>query len=110
MSADVCVAYFGIKFEVNRDEVEGIELRSDKRIMAARQAGLMYHWGNFGGLEEKYFLFIGAQIALIGVENEKAIEISSDNLQNIIESTTLKLTEVGFKIAPSLYIQWQQDI
>jgi hypothetical protein len=110
MSADTCIAYFGLRFEVDPDEVEGIELRSDQRVVAARKSGLKYYWGNVGGLQETYVMFVGAQLALMGLENSLAVDVSSDDLQDVIGKTRAKLVEAGFEGEPSLHLQWQPDV
>lgn len=47
MSANACVVYFGLRFDVPADGIEAVETRSDPRIVAARKAGLKSYWGNF---------------------------------------------------------------
>lgn len=110
MSADTCIAYFGLKFEIGAGEVEGIELRSDQRVVAARNSGLKYYWGNVGGLQERYVMFIGAQLALMGLENSLAIDVSSTELEELVDRTKIKLVEAGFEGGPSLHLQWQPDV
>jgi hypothetical protein len=110
MSADSCIAYFGLRFEIGSEEVEGIELRSDRRVVAARRAGLKYYWGNFGGLQNSYLLFIGAQLGITGPENPESVDISSVDLQELIDRTKAKLIEVGFEDVPSFHLQWQPDV
>lgn len=110
MSAGVCIAYFGLRFEVDPDQVEGIELRSDRRVVAARKSGLEYYWGNVGGLQETYVMFIGAQLALMGLENSLGIDLPLNDLQDMISKTRVKLGEAGFDEGPSLHLQWQPDV
>lgn len=110
MGTDTCVAYFGLRFEIDAGEIEGIELRSDARIAAARRAGLKYHWGNFGGLQESHLMFIGAQLGIMGPENSESVSISSGALEALIDSTKARLLEAGFDDAPSFHLQWQPDI
>ena len=64
MSAETFIAYFGLRFELEAEAIEDIELRSDRRIVAARKAGLDHYWGNFGEPHEKYLLFIGHKIGV----------------------------------------------
>jgi hypothetical protein len=110
MSADTCIAYFGLRFEIRSDEIEGIELRSDERVAAARRVGLKCYWGNFGGLQESYLMFIGAQLGIMGSENSESINISSVDLQGLVDKTKAKLIEAGFEDVPSFHLQWQPDI
>jgi len=110
MSSDTCIAYFGLRIEISADEVEGVELRSDQRVVAARRAGLKYYFGNFGGLHERYLLFVGDQIGLLGLENSDAIGLSLEDVRELMDKTKAKLIEAGFEGAPSLHLQWQPDI
>jgi|SRR5215472_11401312 len=110
MSADTCIAYFGLRIEISDDEIEGIERRSDQRVAAARRAGLKYYFGNFGGLQERYLMFVGDQLGLMGLENSEAISVSLEDIQERMDKTKAKLTEAGFEGAPSLHLQWQPDI
>jgi hypothetical protein len=110
MSADICIVFFGLRYEVRPDEIEGLELRSDARVVAARKVGLKYYWGNFGGLEEKYLLFIGAQLGILGVENAREIKFVPTEVQDLFERTRAKLNEAPLVGEPSLYLQWQPDV
>jgi hypothetical protein len=110
MSADTCIAYFGLRFEVGSDEIEGLELRSDERVSAARRVGLKYYWGNFGGLQDCYLMFIGAQLGIMGSENSESVDISAAEFRELIDKTKAKLIEAGFEGTPSLHLQWQPDV
>lgn len=110
MSSDTCIAYFGLRIEISADEIEGIELGSNQRVVAARRAGLKYYFGNFGGLEERYLMFVGDQLGIMGSENSEAIDVSLEDIQERMDKTKAKLTEAGFGGAPSLHLQWQPDI
>jgi hypothetical protein len=110
MSADTCIAYFGLKFGVSLDEIEGIELRSDHRVVAARRSGLKYYWGNVGGLQESYVMFVGAELALLGFQNSLTFDIATGDLQDLIDRIKTKLIEAGFDKEPSLHLQWQPDV
>ncbi len=78
--------------------------------MAARRVGLNHYWGNFGGLEEKHRLFIGAQPAVPGPENSDEINLSSSELQNSFNETSAKLKEAALVGEPSLYLQWLPEV
>lgn len=110
MSSDTCIAYFGLRIQVGPDEAEGIELRSDQRVVAARRTGLKYYFGNFGGPQERHMMFVGDQIGLLGLENSDAIEVALDDIQERMAQTKKKLIEAGFEGSPSLHLQWQPDI
>lgn len=110
MSSDTFIVYFGLRFEVGADEIEGIELRSDKRIMAARRVGLKCYWGNFGALEERYLLFIGAEIAILGAENSEEVIMSFSDAQRSFDDTKERLKEAGFSEVPKLHFRWRPDV
>jgi hypothetical protein len=110
MSSDTFIAYFGVRFEISPDEIEGIELRSDPRVLAARKAGLKYYWGNFGGLQEKHALLVGSQIGILGPENSSEVRLSPNEAQASFDETTTKLKDAGFSEAPALYLMWQPDL
>src|ERR1044072_4901564 len=110
MRADTCIAYFGLRFELGPEEIEGIELRSDERVVAARRAGLKYYWGNFGGLQESYLMFVGAHLGVLGPENSDSIDIPAGDLKELIDRTGARLAEAGLDGVPSFHIQRQPDI
>jgi hypothetical protein len=109
-SADACVAFFGLRYEVQEHEIQGLELRSDSRIVAARKAGLKHYWGNFGGLSERHLLFIGAQLGVLGPENAGEINLSQNELQTLVDRTRARLEEAGLAGQPSFYLQWHPDV
>jgi hypothetical protein len=110
MSAETFIAYFGLRFEVDPDEIEDVEGRTDRRVVAARRVGLQCYWGVFGENQESYRLYIGAQLGLLGAENKECINIPLDAVQRRIDITKAKLIEAGFEDAPSFHLQWEPDI
>jgi hypothetical protein len=110
MSSDTCIAYFGLRFDVEADEVEGIEERSDARVVAARKEGLKYYWGNFAGLDERYLLFIGTQIGVLGEENSNEIILTANDMQQLFDTTSVKLKAAGFSDTPAFHLNWQPDV
>lgn len=110
MSTDTCVAYFGLRFEIETDEMEGIESRTDSRVVLARKTGLKYYWGNFGGLNERYLLFVGYEIGILGPENLQHVVLSVSEAEGAFESTRRKLEEGGFVDVPSIHMIWQPDV
>lgn len=110
MSASCCLIYFGLRFEVKEEEIEPLELEIDPRMLAARKAKLNDYWCNFGGLDEWYLLFVGAEIGIIGPEDKLEAYLSDDGFNQMVESTRTKLKQAGFNGSPKLYIQWMQDV
>src|SRR5580704_19165992 len=98
MSADACVAFYGLRFEVSRSDIERLEARSDARMIAARRAGLEHFWGNFAAPAERYCLFVGAQLAILGPENKAEFALPSHHLLALMESTKAKLQTAGLQI------------
>jgi hypothetical protein len=109
MSADACIAFYGLRFEIRADEIEALENRTDSRMLAAKKVGLKHYWGNFGAPGDRYLLFVGAQLAKLGPENSPELAQSSRDLQAIMESTKVKLEAAGLRGEPSFYLQWQPD-
>jgi hypothetical protein len=110
MSADACVVYYGLRFEVAPDEIEALERRTDQRMVAARSAGLKTFWANFGAPDKRYLLFVGAELGLLGLEGEAAVQVDDRELQAIIESTVAKLQSAGLPGEPKLHMQWYADV
>ena len=110
MSAESFVVYFGLRFALDPDEVESLELRSDPRILAARKARLDYHWGNFGGLDAKYLLYVGYELGVFGVENSIETRFTGEDLQAIMEQTKAALIETGLNGNPELHLAYEPDI
>ena len=109
MSANACVAFYGIRFEVAADDVEALESRSDWRMQAARKAGLKHYCDNFGLPGERYLLFVGTKLAVLGPENAAEAKFDSAELQGMIELTRRKLAAAGLNGEPALYLQWLPD-
>ncbi len=110
MSANACVVFYGLRFEVSPDEIEGLELRSDPRMLVARKAGLKHYWANFGSPGERYLLFIGANLAVLGPENSFELVLEAPDLQGILTATGLKLEASGLAGVPALYVQRLPDV
>ena len=107
MSASAVIAFFGLRYEITLDEFED---PADSRTQAALRVGLKYYSSNFGGLDERYLLFIGARLAILGLENESERCLSIEELKSVIELTSTKLRDAGFVERPKLYLQWEQDV
>lgn len=110
MSASACVVFYGIRFEVSPDETEALELRSDARLLAAKRGGLKVYWANFGGLGERYLLFIGMPMGILGPENELEVRLTPEQVKELLDSTREKLLEAGLPGEPALYMQWEEDV
>ncbi|REK11205.1 MAG: hypothetical protein DWQ37_14840 [Planctomycetota bacterium] len=109
MSADACIVYFGLRFETADHEMEALESRTDPRIVAARDARLRHFWENFFVDGDRYLLFVGAQIAILGPENGLETQLTRAELETIMQETKVKLRAAGFQGEPKLYVQWYPD-
>jgi len=110
MSANTCIVYFGLRYEVTSGENEGLEERSDSRIVAARTAGLKHYWANFSEENPKYVLFVGAELGVLGPENALEVVRSHAEIQSLFDMTITKLKEAGLEGEASLHIQWEPDV
>ena len=109
MSTETTVVFYGIRVNVAEDEIPALEDRSDARLVRARRHGLGWYWGNFAEPRERYLLFIGEKIGVMGFENAREVEISRQSLMDRMHDTDEKLKGAGFTGYPSLYVQWQKD-
>ena len=109
MSAEATVAFYGVRFPVSEDEITALEERSHPRILEARQNGLKYYWGNFAAPNEEYALFIGDNLGILGVENERRVQLSPEELLARVQETNAKLKRAAIMQSPMLYLQWQPD-
>ena len=109
MSADVCIVYFGLRYEIAENEIDRLEEQSDPRVIAARKVGLRAYSGNFSDQSPRYLLFIGKEITKLGPENNLEFSYDKVELASVIDKTILQLEESGLKGNPKLYIQWESD-
>ena len=111
MSASACIVFYGLRFEVPPESVEDLlEDEADSRIEAAKKAKLDVYWANFGGADERYLLFIGKKLGILGPENDLEVTIASQQLPEITASTQDRLSSAGIEGAPQLFIQWEEDV
>jgi len=110
MSAATCIIYYGLRYEVSPAEIESLEARTDERIVAARKAGLKFYWGNFSSPDERYLLFIGAPVGVMGPENQTEARLSNEDFEKLTASVSTKLKSAGLEGSPQLHVQWQDDV
>jgi len=109
MSAESCLAFYGIRFEVGADEIEPLELERDQRMVLARKHGLDHYWGNFGAPGDRYLLFVGRKIGVLGAEYADELSIGREALVCLMDETAAKVKGAGFQGAPCLWIQREPD-
>jgi hypothetical protein len=107
--SDVCVVYYGVRVELGEQDIEPCENRTHRLQIAARKVGLRNYWGNFAGPAERYLLFLGTELGLLGVENSKEIRVDNDRLMQLMADTSRKLVEAGVDEVPALLFQWLHD-
>jgi hypothetical protein len=107
MGADVFIAFYGVKITINRtdeDTLDALERRTEPRLRGARQHGLHVYWGRVTDGED-YFLNVGHQIGLLGVENNTYVHVPLDKLTETAISVQARLKEAGFRESPALHLQ-----
>lgn len=109
MSSATTVVFYGVRLDVTEAEIESLEARAHPAIIKAKATGLQFYWGNFGGPEELYYLFIGAPLGKFGVEDAQELRVSPEQLSQLAADTAKRLTEAGFAEPPALLIQFQPD-
>src|SRR5262245_1814947 len=109
MSAGSCVAFFGVRYDIAEDELELLETRSHPKLVAARKGGLESYWGNFDAPSERFFLFVGFKLGILGDEDQSEVRFDADQLANVVVSTKDKLNRASFDGTPALYVQWMAD-
>ena len=109
MSADTCITYFGLRYDVGPDEIELLERKRDARQVAAHRAGLKSYWGKFAGHEDRHLLFVGAEVATLGPENRLSAKISPEDLARLLSQTLDGLRSSGLTGEVALHFEWQLD-
>ncbi len=109
MSASTCLVFYGLRFEVAKAQIEPLEKRSHPTLRAARRVGLKHYWGNFGAPGDRYLLFVGANLGLLGIENSLEIRHTESDLKILIEEAKAKLKDSGLSGEPALYAQLIPD-
>ncbi len=106
MSAESSLVFYGLRFDVAASDIEQLELRKHPWIVNARSAGLHFYWANFGGLDLRYYFFIGRKIGITGLENSSEIVVNDADLAKQISETKTKLNGAGFDEEPKLFAQF----
>lgn len=109
MSSDCCVAYIGLRFDIQISELDALESKRDARQIAAKSAGLETYWANFGGIEDRYVLFVGSRVAVLGPEDTPNLQISSERLLAMLSDTSARLKSVGMTAPVTLNLEWLED-
>src|SRR5688572_25635136 len=107
MSVPACLFFFGVRFEVDRAELALLESKTHPMMLRAQDVGLGHYWSDFGATQERYYLFVGRKLALIGVEGELGVRFDPDELLNEAEAVGTKLKEADIPGEPTFWLRWQ---
>ncbi len=111
MGADSTVVFYGLRFATDDSESDQLEMRTDPRIVRAREHQLAHWWGSFAvdDVNEQSYLFIGNLVGNVGHEGRYELCLSDDDLNALAQTTRGKLAEAGFAGEPRFYIQFEPD-
>lgn len=109
MSATTTLAFFGIRFTIDDNEIESFEERTHQHQRLARQLSLDHYWGNFEEPGKRYYSFLGKRLAIIGEENDSEKSYSSNELEKILRETQAKIRSAGIEGEVALYFQSMPD-
>ncbi|HEX7900403.1 MAG TPA: hypothetical protein VF950_21725 [Planctomycetota bacterium] len=107
MSAPSCLFFFGVRFEVERTELALLEAKTHPLMLKAHEAGLGHYWHDFGTSEDRYYLFVGRKLAVIGVEGELGARFDADKLLDEAEEIGAKLKQADLPGDPTFWLRWQ---
>ena len=71
--------------------------------------GLEFYGGNFGEPDEKYLLFVGTKLGILGAENALELVLAEDTVLTLMKQANDRLKGAGFEAFPQLYVQWMPD-
>lgn len=112
MGADTTYLFYGVRYQVtDAEEIAQIGKGSHPLVKAAKKAKLQTVYGNFamnGG--EFFLLYIGRELAAVGLEGIADIEISDTDLTKTQIDVRRKLAAAGFSLTPALFAQFEPDV
>ena len=109
MSASSFIAIYGIRLELNEDDLDAMEDRTHSFVVNAKKAGLDHFWGNFGCPGELHLIFIGRMLGVFGAEGDQAVRIEYAQLEQIADDVSSRLRGTGLSGKPALLLQYQPD-
>jgi|688.fasta_scaffold310791_2 hypothetical protein len=107
--ADTTIAFYGVKFEMGDLDLDLLESRIHPFQIAAKRFGLDSYWGNFEGPNERFLLFVGRLLGKLGFEDRMEIQMTPDELMNVVQTVTAKLRDAGISDAAMLHLDFQPD-
>jgi hypothetical protein len=108
--ADTTIVFYGIRIQVDDDDLEALEARSHPLLAASKSAGLDTYWGIFDEADEAHLLFVGKLLGKLGVEDCYESHILGDDLIKVTEETSKRLRKAGISGTITLYLQYHPDV
>jgi hypothetical protein len=109
MSSAFAVVFYGVRYAVALDEIEGLEARTDDRLQRARREGLETFWSRFGD-DRSYFLFVGTRMSLMGQAHEVSSVCSREDVAVVIARVDTQLSRGDWDGVVGLHFQWGEDV
>ena len=109
MSAESGLFFYGVRYLAGPDDMALLEARKHPLMQKARSAKMDFYWGKFTGATEKYYLYIGTIMGIIGPENESEIIYNEVRLNEIVSKTKRDLLNVDISDTPQFFAQWVYD-
>lgn len=103
------VAFYGLCIEIRQDEIDSLEERTHSDIVTARKYRLDHYWGNFGTVGERYLLFIGKNLGIIGPEGCDELRMTVDEIDRIAAIVSQQLSSAGYNAIPELLLHFHRD-
>lgn len=104
LGADAFIAFYGLRYTLTDAEMEAVEDNTDARVVAAKRAKLQTYSGRLSD-GQPYFLFVGTQLGVFGVQNDSKRSFSTSFVEQVIRDTTAKLQTAGLQGEPQLHLQ-----
>lgn len=109
MSAESTLVFWGIRYEVPHNEIALLDQNTHPLIKQARQNRLDFFGGNFAEPDERYFLFIGKKLGMVGGEYSAEILMREEELKELVAQAGKRLHAGAFQGQPQLFVQWMPD-
>ena len=111
MGADLFHACYGIRMDVDVDDVETVEALQRRRHpwqLAARQHRLDCWWGVTID-EYKCFVLLGHFVGHFGWEGEAGVQLSDSDAALVVTETAERLRAAGLDGPPAWHFQFEPD-
>lgn len=109
MSAASCIVFIGVRLELDPQDFEALEARTDVRFVAARAAKLDTFWRGPSDDDPDGAMFVGLRLGVLGPEDQMRICIPADELAARIADARRRMLVAGFDGPLALHIEWISD-